>query len=50
MLTIPANEDVTFDIVIDASAVPAGEVRHAMLFMNGPGSPHLPITVVRGSN
>ena len=50
MLTIPANEDVTFDIVIDASAVPAGEVRHAMLFMHGPGSPHLPITVVRGSN
>lgn len=49
-LTIPANGDVTFDIVIDASQVPAGEVRHAALLMKGSGSPHLPITIVRQSN
>jgi subtilisin family serine protease len=49
-LTIPANDDVTFDIAIDASQVPVGEVRHAVLLMKGPGSPHLPITIVRRSN
>lgn len=47
LLVIPAGGEATFDIAIDASAVPAGEVRHATLFLKGPGSPHLPITSVR---
>jgi len=49
-LTIASGGDATFEIAIDASAVPTGEVRHATLFMTGPGSPHLPITIVRGSD
>jgi subtilisin family serine protease len=47
-LEIPANGDAQFSITINASAVPAGAVRYATLFMkSGPSQVHLPVTIVK---
>ncbi len=47
-LEIPANGNAQFPITIDASAVPAGQVRHAMIFMkSGSSQAHLPVTIVK---
>jgi len=47
-LEIPANGDAQFSITINASAVPAGAVRHATIFMkSGPSQVHLPVTIVK---
>ena len=43
-IVIPASGEATFDIALNATAVPPGEVRHAnLLWKDG----HLPITIVR---
>lgn len=45
-LEIPANGDAQFLITINASAVPAGEVRHATLVMkSGSYRAHIPVTI-----
>ena len=43
-IVLPPSGETTFDIALNATAVPSGEVRHAnLLWKNG----HLPITIVR---
>jgi hypothetical protein len=44
-LTVPAGGSAPFDIQIDKTGIPAGEVRHATLrLMSGAVSLHMPIT------
>ena len=48
-LLVPAGGDATFDITIDASAVPVGEVRMATIYLRrGQIILHIPVTIVRG--
>jgi len=47
-LTVPAGGNKTFRITVNATAVPSGEVRHAMLrLMSGERLVQFPITIVR---
>jgi len=47
-ILVPAAGDFTFDITLDASAVPAGQTRHASLqLQSGASAIVLPITIVR---
>jgi hypothetical protein len=47
-ITVPANGDFTFDIIVDAREVPTGEVRFASIeFKNGMKVLTFPITLVR---
>lgn len=47
-LSVPASGNKTFRITVDATAVPAGEVRHGMLsLLSGDRLVQLPITIVR---
>ena len=48
-IKVPKNGDKTFDIEIDASAVPVGEIRHAQIVLRGTQSTvlHIPVTIVR---
>jgi subtilisin family serine protease len=49
MICLPANGEQTFDITIDASRVPVGEVRSGeILLEDGFGVLHIPVTFVRG--
>ena len=49
-LSVPAGGNVIFNITIDASSVPAGQVRHATLIMRYSNYIlHVPITIVRSS-
>lgn len=50
-LAVPAGGDVTFDITVDASLVPLGQVRHATLYLTQQDvSLRFPITIVRGQS
>lgn len=49
-LEIEANGDAPFSIIINASAVPSGAVRHAMILMkSGSSQAHLPVTIVKAA-
>lgn len=49
-IEIPAGDDTTFEITINASAVPAGQVRHgAILMKSGSYRATIPITIVKAS-
>lgn len=47
VIEIAPGASATFDIGVDASAVPAGQVRHALLSIKGKTIARFPITVVR---
>ena len=46
-LVLDAGATATFDIMLNASAVPVGEVRHAVLLIKGKTVARFPITIVR---
>ncbi len=48
-IKVPKNGDKTFDIEIDASNVPVGEIRHAQIVLRGTQNTvlHIPVTIVR---
>jgi hypothetical protein len=46
-LVVDAGASVTFDITLNAAAVPSGQIRHAVLLIKGKTIARFPITIVK---